>query len=114
MIELKFTSLLLKNGSFVSNYRKRDVMSGIWIFILMFLIMFMSVGIVFINPFGKSKSLFAVIPAVLGVILHLSRKGLFPSADGIWETTLKTTPFVFVVITLLLVFKIQLSHNRPS
>lgn len=89
-------------------------MSGIWILILMFLIMFMSIGIVFINPFGKSKSLFAVIPAVLGVVLHLSRVGLFPNADGAWEMLLKTTPFVFVVITVLLVFKIQLSHNRPS
>lgn len=73
-----------------------------------------SVGIVFINPFGKSKSLFAVFPAVLGVVLHLSREGLFPNAEGALAVMLRITPFVFVIITVLLVFKIQISHNRPS
>ncbi|HIS29810.1 MAG TPA: hypothetical protein IAA78_10155 [Candidatus Avamphibacillus intestinigallinarum] len=81
----------------------------IGIFILVIIV---CVILVFRNPFSKATSLFATLPAVLAILFRYLHQQFFVGTNSLNQWVLLVLPFIFVGVTIILVFKIQLSHNR--
>jgi len=79
---------------------------------LFFLVNIICILLVFRNPFSKATSLFATLPAVLAILFRYLHNQFFIGTNSLNQIFLLLIPFIFVGVTVMLVFKIQLSHNR--